>query len=194
MPWCAPAACWRCPNSHRPAYTRPRLQSEHTLDGRHAHVELQIHHKGFDAHGDERLAVVSLLIEQAPLGVQTANLLGFFGLRPGARLPDAADHRLRVGAVRLEHVAAAALSGAYYRYEGSLTSPPCTRMVDWFVLRAPVLEDATIVDAFRAAIEPVALPARGNNRPTQPLSGRLVELVLPSDFGRSVHADHVNKP
>ena len=66
------------------------------------------------------------------------------------------------------------LSGAsrIFRYEGSLTTPPCSEGVQWFVLETPV----EISDAGLAAFEAIL----GNNsRPVQPLNGR--ELLIDKD-------------
>jgi carbonic anhydrase len=56
---------------------------------------------------------------------------------------------------------------ASYRYEGSLTTPPCSEGVKWVVMKQPLLLSARQVQAFRTIL-------RGNNRPVQPLNGRAV--------------------
>jgi carbonic anhydrase len=55
----------------------------------------------------------------------------------------------------------------FYRYAGSLTTPPCTEGVRWHVLHAPIEVSAAQVDEFRALF-PL------NARPIQPLNGRPV--------------------
>jgi carbonic anhydrase len=55
----------------------------------------------------------------------------------------------------------------YYTYMGSLTAPPCTEGVRWFVLRNPVEVSAEQIEAF-AKLYP------HDARPVQPLDGRLV--------------------
>lgn len=57
---------------------------------------------------------------------------------------------------------------AYYRYVGSLTAPPCTEGVTWFVLKTPVEISAGQINAF-AKLYPHDI------RPPQPLNGRIVE-------------------
>ena len=57
---------------------------------------------------------------------------------------------------------------AYYRYRGSLTAPPCTEGVIWFVLKTPAEISAEQITAF-AALYPHDV------RPPQPLNGRIVE-------------------
>ena len=56
-----------------------------------------------------------------------------------------------------------------YRYNGSLTTPPCSEGVKWIVLTTPVEISESQIAAFKAIIH-------GNNRPVQPLNGR--ELLL----------------
>jgi carbonic anhydrase len=57
---------------------------------------------------------------------------------------------------------------AYYRYRGSLTAPPCTEGVAWFVLKTPAEISAEQINAF-AALYPHDV------RPPQPLNGRIIE-------------------
>ena len=57
---------------------------------------------------------------------------------------------------------------AYYTYMGSLTAPPCTEGVTWFVLKTPVEISAEQISAF-AKLYPHDV------RPPQPLNGRVVK-------------------
>ena len=54
-----------------------------------------------------------------------------------------------------------------YRYDGSLTTPPCSEGVKWFVMTTPVPLSAAQIAAFTALV-------KDNNRPVQPLNGRVV--------------------
>jgi carbonic anhydrase len=54
---------------------------------------------------------------------------------------------------------------SYYTFSGSLTTPPCTEGVTWFVLKTPVEVAPAQIDAF-GAVYPM------NARPVQPLHGR----------------------
>ena len=56
----------------------------------------------------------------------------------------------------------------YYTFQGSLTTPPCSEEVTWFVLKHPVTESAVEVAQF-AKLYP------HNARPVQPLHGRVVQ-------------------
>lgn len=57
---------------------------------------------------------------------------------------------------------------AYYMYVGSLTAPPCTEGVTWFVLKTPVEISAAQIAAF-------AKRYPHDVRPVQPLNGRVVK-------------------
>ena len=54
-----------------------------------------------------------------------------------------------------------------YRYEGSLTTPPCSETVTWVVLAQPITASRSQIAAF-AAMFP------NNARPVQPLNRRYV--------------------
>jgi carbonic anhydrase len=58
---------------------------------------------------------------------------------------------------------------AYYRFKGSLTTPPCSEEVAWHVLRQPVEVSRAQLQAFRK-LYPM------NARPVQPLNGRTIEV------------------
>ena len=53
------------------------------------------------------------------------------------------------------------------RYDGSLTTPPCSEGVTWIVMSEPIQLSAEQIGAFRRIVD-------GNNRPVQPLHGRPV--------------------
>ncbi len=57
---------------------------------------------------------------------------------------------------------------AYYLYMGSLTAPPCTEGITWFVLKTPIEMSVEQVEAF-AKLYP------NDARPLQPLHGRVVK-------------------
>lgn len=55
-----------------------------------------------------------------------------------------------------------------FRYDGSLTTPPCSEGVKWNVMTTPIEMSEAQLAAFSAIVE-------ANNRPVQPLGDR--ELV-----------------
>ena len=52
-----------------------------------------------------------------------------------------------------------------FRYEGSLTTPPCTEGVQWLVMQQTVTAPAEAIAAFEKLVGDTA-------RPLQPLNGR----------------------
>ena len=60
------------------------------------------------------------------------------------------------------------VSRDYYRFNGSLTTPPCSEGVRWFVLKQPVEASPAQIEQFRKVMH------HDNNRPVQPLNARLI--------------------
>jgi carbonic anhydrase len=55
-------------------------------------------------------------------------------------------------------------SRQYYRYQGSLTTPPCSEIVTWLVLKQPVSVSKSQLTKFFAAIGNNARPVQALNR------------------------------
>lgn len=56
----------------------------------------------------------------------------------------------------------------YYRFSGSLTTPPCSEGLRWLVLKQPVTLSQAQLDVFKQALK------TSNNRPLQYLNGRMI--------------------
>ncbi len=56
----------------------------------------------------------------------------------------------------------------YYRFNGSLTTPPCSEGVRWFVMKDTVTASKAQIDAFKKVMH------HPNNRPVQPVNARPV--------------------
>ncbi|MEQ9893271.1 carbonic anhydrase [Pectobacterium aroidearum] len=56
----------------------------------------------------------------------------------------------------------------YYRFSGSLTTPPCSEGIRWLVLDHPVTASTEQINQFRSVMH------HANNRPIQPLNGRVI--------------------
>jgi carbonic anhydrase len=56
----------------------------------------------------------------------------------------------------------------YFRFSGSLTTPPCSEGVRWILLKTPITASKSQIEVFEAAVK------HHNNRPVQPLNGRVV--------------------
>jgi carbonic anhydrase len=127
--------------------------SEHAFDGKRTAMEAHFVH----AQPSGRLAVIGVLMVAgkgnkafsqimavAPKAEGEAHLRA--PLDPGSLLPRDRD---------------------FYRYEGSLTTPPCSEVVDWNVFTHTIEVAQADIDAFKA-IFPM------NARPLQPLNRRFL--------------------
>lgn len=131
------------------------VPSENHIAGRA--FPMEAHFVQADARGN--LAVVAVMFVQ---GASNPALDALW-----AHLPMKADERHDLS----PEAAAASLLPAnrdYYRYEGSLTTPPCSEGVHWFVLKQPVTASAAQISRMAAAL------GHANNRPIQPLGARAV--------------------
>lgn len=124
--------------------------SEHTIDGRHYPLE---GHYVFRAQ-DGRLAVVGVMYEVGRPNAQAQAVLDSLAHRKNA------PHEVDIDALLPK-------PRGYYHYLGSLTTPPLTENVEWYVLPAPVTMSQKQMDAFLAHY-------RHNNRNVQPRNGRPV--------------------
>lgn len=129
--------------------------SEHTIDGRHAAMELHLVHSDDAGH----LAVVGVLIEQ---GAANEHLGAAWD-----RLPDRSGERTSIPGASMNAGDLLPQDRGYYRYPGSLTTPPCAEGATWFVLRQPIRMSSEQIDRFTALYP-------HNSRPVQPLDGRVV--------------------
>jgi len=57
---------------------------------------------------------------------------------------------------------------AYYRFSGSLTTPPCTEGVRWLLMKNPLTASKEQIEEFKKAVH------HDNNRPVQALNGRVI--------------------
>lgn len=57
---------------------------------------------------------------------------------------------------------------SYYRFSGSLTTPPCSEGVRWLLMKTPMTASKEQIEAFERAVK------HYNNRPVQALNGRVV--------------------
>lgn len=93
------------------------------------------------------------------------------------------DKKIDLGATFLPDV-----RGSYFHYTGSLTVPPCTEGVHWYLVQAPVnVTWSLLQNAKDAILEAGMLQAGGNNRAVQTSQGRKVILdALATDKTDSV--------
>ena len=132
--------------------------SEHTVNGKHTAMEMHMVHRTADG---KNLAVVGVLIEP---GTQTNSAFDPIW----ANLPNKKSEKNHLENVEVDVNRLLPESKATYRYDGSLTTPPCSEKVKWVIFSNPIQLSAAQIGKFTELI-------KENNRPTQPLNGRIVK-------------------
>jgi len=143
--------------------------SEHTIDGYQFPLEMHIVHTLIPDHFDE--------------GV-TRNLavLGFFFELDDTKPPNTFIDSLNLTNIGVEiEINFQLFLGDihipdFFAYKGSLTTPPCSEIVNWFVLEKSLHITSQQLDLFssRWGNNPVFAGGHGNNRALQPLNRREV--------------------
>uniref|UniRef100_A0A8C0E7C3 Carbonic anhydrase n=1 Tax=Bubo bubo TaxID=30461 RepID=A0A8C0E7C3_BUBBB len=113
--------------------------SEHTVSGKHFAAELHIVHYNSEKYPDvtaamdkaDGLAVLAILLEIGPFNPSYEKIFRHF------RNVKYKDQMVQVPGFNIRELLPDRLD-EYYRYEGSLTTPPCYPSVLWTVFRHPV--------------------------------------------------------
>ena len=129
--------------------------SEETINGRHFAMVVHLVHR--DDHG--QLAVVAV-----PLIEGTTNPLIDILWR---HLPHEKGREISPSGVMIDATPLLPRNRAYFVYTGSLTTPPCTEEVRWFVMKSESSISAEQIAVFGKIYA-------HNARPIQPLNGRQV--------------------
>ncbi|TMW64647.1 hypothetical protein Poli38472_011527 [Pythium oligandrum] len=131
--------------------------SEHTVDGKAEEMELHLVHQAEDGS----LAVVGLFIKE---GKENQFLAQFWDelAKIDATERNQADLGL-ISSMNLEP-----LAGRFFRYRGSLTTPPYSEGVEWIVVREAAEASREQVDAY------INFLTGPNAREVQPLNDRKV--------------------
>jgi carbonic anhydrase len=127
--------------------------SENTIEGRSYPMEGHFVH----ADKDGNLAVVAVMFKEGKANAELE--------KAWAQMPEhAGESRALVPPVNAKALLPRGLG--YYRYNGSLTTPPCSEGVWWLVLRSADTASAEQVEKFAHTIH------HPNNRPVQPINAR----------------------
>jgi carbonic anhydrase len=128
--------------------------SEHTVQGKHYPMEMHFVHKSPSG----ALAVLGVFIEK---GTHNAAFDTIWSNLPKHKGVESHYEHVQVNVDDLlPH------SHSTYRYDGSLTTPPCSEGVKWLVMQSPIQLSSAQIWRFTSLIE-------GNNRPVQPLNHRV---------------------
>ncbi|MEM6837900.1 MAG: carbonic anhydrase family protein [Cyanobacteria bacterium P01_C01_bin.120] len=127
--------------------------SEHIVSGEPYAMEMHLVHQ--NAAGD--LMVVGIFLTE---GAENSALTPVWQAMPQGQSP-AQD----IAGVEIDVEALLPANLTQYRYDGSLTTPPCSEPVKWVIMATPVEVSATQIEQFSSIIPP-------NARPIQPLNHR----------------------
>jgi len=132
--------------------------SEHTVDGKSYPMEMHLVH--VDAAG-KPAAVVGVFIRA---GKENAALAKAF-----QHLPAKSGDRSAPAGETIDARALLAADQTFFTYAGSLTTPPCTEGITWYVLKTPIEMSQGQIDAYTKLAH-----LAHTNRPLQSLGGRVV--------------------
>ncbi len=132
--------------------------SEHTVDGEHFPMEMHFVYQAEDG----ALAVVGVLIEEGVQNPGIAPLWAQLAEAPGT------ETTVRIPAEFDKHIFPDPTTGVYH-YGGSLTTPPCSEGVSWYVRK-------TLTQLSKDQIAEFTAVYNHNNRPVQALNDRTLYL------------------
>ncbi|XP_024379948.1 dioscorin DB3S [Physcomitrium patens] len=137
------------------------IPSEHTVFGIRQEMELHLVHTSINVT-PQRTTVIAVRFTLEEADDTNSFLAQFFPQLPPVTQPVTTRTTIRIQLPFKE------IKGAYYRYNGSLTTPPCTEGVNWAVIAKLATFSPAQFNQLRAAI-PV-----DNARPLQNVNGRPV--------------------
>ncbi|CAI8616391.1 unnamed protein product [Vicia faba] len=136
--------------------------SEHTIDGQRFDLELHLVHQT----PSEKIAVIGILYRIGKpdffLSLLKEDL---------EAISESNGAEREVGMVDPNLIAVS--RGQYYRYIGSLTTPPCSENVTWTIVTEIKCVSTEQIQLLRTAVHD---KSNSNARPLQPVNGRLVQL------------------
>jgi len=124
--------------------------SEHLIDGKNFPMEAHFVHR--NARGG--LAVLGVLMNPGEANPAFAKIVQTMPKKKGEV---AADKSIDVRTLLPQRL-------SYYRYSGSLTTPPCSEIVDWHLLATPIAVSDADIAAFAKLYAMNARPALKMNR------------------------------
>lgn len=125
--------------------------SEHLIGGKNFPMEAHFVHRAESG----ALAVVGVLLAEGKANPAFSKIVATMPAKEGpAAKADAAINPNALLPAKL----------SYYRYEGSLTTPPCSEVVDWLLLTTPMQVATSDVAAFAKLYPMNARPAQKDNR------------------------------
>ncbi|HET6179943.1 MAG TPA: carbonic anhydrase family protein [Candidatus Sulfotelmatobacter sp.] len=129
--------------------------SEERIDGKSYEMTVHLVHQDQDGN----LAVVAVLLQKGDDNSLVHELWN--------DLPKEKEKEEIMNGVQIDVGKLLPADRGYYTFPGSLTTPPCSENVTWFVLKHPMTVSSTEIEQFSKLY-------RDDARPTQPLYDRVV--------------------
>lgn len=179
--------------------------AEHYIGGARFPLEVQIYHENVNPK-DNRMLAVSIIfeeVEDASNKFLQAYVDGIGDNMPVWSLETYAQSANLTGVHRngfdMEYLLPSLFGKeddyihplGFFNYEGSLTQPPCTTGVDWWVTQIPVKASPKQIEVIRKAIQAGESSKKGNARPIQPRGDRV---VLTVSSNRQHYTPRTNDP
>jgi carbonic anhydrase len=128
-------------------------KSEHTVDGNYYPIEVHFVHQ----YADNDYAVLGVLFEE---GVENELLKKYLPYFPTTKGIYNSEDTIDLNSLF-------PTDKSYYNYKGSLTTPPCSEVVNWYVLKTPLTASKEQIEQFSKILD-------NNYRPIQALNKRTV--------------------
>lgn len=129
---------------------------EHQIEGQTFPLEVHLVHK--DDQGD--YAVIGVMFTEGKANPFLEQIWSYIPTEVGKQK---ALDKVKVNAINLLPE-----KKDYYRYNGSLTIPPCSEGLRWIVMKTPLTVSAEQLEQFKAVMH------HDNNRPVQPINARFI--------------------
>lgn len=129
--------------------------SDHTVAGNHYALEVHFVHKASDTDDN---AVVGIFFEEGDENPLLAEFLSYFPTEEGGVYNDTTE--IELNELLPENK-------SFYYYSGSLTTPPCSESVSWYLLQKPLTASASQITQFSEILN-------NNYRNVQALNGRTI--------------------
>ncbi|KAE8883035.1 hypothetical protein PF005_g19967 [Phytophthora fragariae] len=147
--------------------------SDHTLNGEHLDGEVHFVHS--NANGSA-LLVVGVFFKAVDGGATDAWAASVLDALDTVSMNTTVPMSITSYA---DLVNTAAESHGVFNYAGSLTTPPCSEIVDWWVVKEPVKISTTDLARLQSQLKELPITDDGKNaRPVHPLNGRVVTAYL----------------
>lgn len=130
--------------------------AEHTIAGEVFPMSIQFFHRGPNG----TMAMVETLVKEGRANAAAQEFLENLPLEP--------DQNMKQPKVLVNARDLMPTDKAYYRYMGSLTTPPCSEGVSWYVLKQPIELSKAQIDMVRSVV------GGDSARPVQPRNNRMI--------------------